>query len=75
MKKAKKSRVKAAKRTAGRSARSHAVADHVHADDGVDGCELDFNEVEATPDDALPAAMGGVAAMGRSRSRRPSARQ
>jgi hypothetical protein len=74
MKKARKSRVKVAKKSAGRSGRKSAAADHVHMDEGVDGCELDFTTVELTPDEALPAAIGGVAVAGRSRSKRASAR-
>lgn len=68
MKKPKKSRAtakrKAAKK-APRARRQAAAADHAHAGDGVDGCDLDFNETDATPDEALPQARGGVAAVGR----------
>lgn len=67
MKKPKKSRAtakrKAAKK-APRARRQAAAAEHAHAGDGVDGCDLDFNK-DTTPDEALPPARGGVAAVGR----------
>jgi len=73
MKKAKKSRVKPAKKSARRPARRGATADPVHAHgEGIDGCDVNFNEIETTPDHALPEAAGGVAAVGRSRRQRAS---
>jgi len=73
MKKAKKPLVKVARKSAGRSVRRGATADPVHAHgDGIDGCDVDFNEIETTPDHALPAAAGGVAGVGRSRRQRAS---
>lgn len=70
MKKAKKSLVKVTRKSAGRSVRRGAIANPVHAHDGIDGCDVDFNEIETTPDHALPAAAGGVAGVRRSRRQR-----
>jgi hypothetical protein len=32
----------------------------IHEEDHIDGCDVEFDESEATPDAALPAARGGV---------------
>jgi len=37
-----------------------AVADPDPASEGLDGCDLDFNEGELTSDEELPPAAGGV---------------
>jgi len=31
-----------------------------NTEDDIDGCECEFTEAEATPDEDLPAATGGV---------------
>jgi len=74
VKKASKTQAKTKKKSGGLPARKSPVADHVHSGDDIDGCEIDFTTMEATPDTALPAAIGGVAAGGRSRGKRASAR-
>lgn len=74
MKKARKTRVKARKKSGSLPARRGAVADHAHSGDDIDGCELDFTAMETTPDAALPAAIGGVATTGRSRGKTASFR-
>ncbi len=30
-------------------------------EDGIDGCDVEFHDAEATPDEALPMAVGGIA--------------
>ena len=74
MKKARKTQVKAKKKSSGRSTRTSAPADHIHEGDEIDGCELDFTAMEATLDAALPASIGGVATIGRSRRKAASPR-
>ncbi len=42
-----------------------------HTDDHIDGCDVEFTEAEATPDEDLPPARGGVEVVAaRSRARR-----
>jgi hypothetical protein len=38
-----------------------------HEDDHVDGCDVEIHEADATPDDELPPARGGVESVGRRR--------
>ena len=33
----------------------------IHDDDEIDGCACEFTDADATPDEDLPAADGGVA--------------
>lgn len=42
-----------------RGTRASAAA-HAHEDNDVDGCDVEFRESDATPDDELPPARGGV---------------
>jgi hypothetical protein len=45
----------------------------VEHDQDIDGCGCNFLESEITPDSALPAAQGGVEAVGRRRRTRARA--
>jgi hypothetical protein len=61
--KARKGSSKAAKRKKPtRKVSAKAKASPVHEEDHVDscGCEVEYSDSEATPDEALPAARGGV---------------
>ncbi len=53
------------------SARAHP---HVHEEDHIDGCDVEFPDSEATPDAALPAARGGVQTVGGKRRGSPHKR-
>jgi hypothetical protein len=52
-----KSKSKAGK---GRRAAKSRASDREHAEDNIDGCDVEFGDSEATPDIALPPAKGGV---------------
>ncbi|HMM88481.1 hypothetical protein [Bradyrhizobium sp.] len=60
--KARKGISKAKRKKPARRASAKAKASPVHEEDHIDscGCDIEFSEREATPDEALPAARGGV---------------
>ena len=59
-KRASKTRGKGVSKAKRRKASGRAQDLPVHAEDHVDGCDVEFRDSEATPDAALPAARGGV---------------
>jgi hypothetical protein len=68
--KARRTRTKAQLRKRGDKTPAKARIAHMHEEDHIDGCDFEFDESEATPDAALPAAMGGVEILGDRRRRK-----
>jgi len=68
--KAGRARTKARLRKKGDKAPAKAQVAHMHEEDHIDGCDFELDESEATPDAALPAAMGGVEILGGRRRRK-----
>ena len=61
--KARRKGVNKAKRTKpGKKVSTRAQASPVHEEDHIDGCDVEFQDSDATPDAALPVARGGVEA-------------
>jgi len=67
--KARVTRTGKARRDGKSSATAQAV--HAHAEDGIDGCDVEFLDSDATPDAELPAARGGVKILRGKRQRSP----
>ena len=68
--KAGRTRTKARLRKRDAKTPAKARVTHVHEEDHIDGCDFELDESEATPDAALPAAMGGVEILGDRRRRK-----